>query len=200
MTDNISVEGPDFSQGVPLASLRDGEMLKGHVRGEPALLVRRGDEVFAIAPACTHYGAPLEDGLLVGDTIRCPWHHACFSLRTGAVLRAPGLGPLQRWRVELSDGMILASEELEGAEPGALTTKGPPASVVIVGGGPSGYAAAATLRGKDMPARSRSSAPTSSCHVTGRTCRKAICPARRPMSPTCSSPRNFTRTTGSPSG
>ena len=146
MTDNISVEGPDFSQGVPLASLRDGEMLKGHVRGEPALLVRRGDEVFAIAPACTHYGAPLEDGLLVGDTIRCPWHHACFSLRTGALLRAPGLGPLQRWRVELSDGMILASEELEGAEPAALTTNGSPASVVIVGGGPSGYAAAATLR------------------------------------------------------
>ena len=139
-------EEPDFSKGVALASLPDGEMLQGHVRGEPALLVRRGDEVFAISASCTHYGAPLAEGLLVDDTIRCPWHHACFSLRTGAIIRAPGLDPLQRWRVELRDGMILAAEELERVEPKALSQIDSLASVVIVGGGAAGYAAAATLR------------------------------------------------------
>lgn len=146
MTEATAVEGPDFSQGVPFASLQDGGMLKGHVRGESAMLVRRGDEVFAVASACTHYGGPLEEGLLIGETVRCPWHHACFSLRTGAVLRAPGLDPLQRWQVQLRDGMIVATEELDRVEPGPAAGIGSPASVVIVGGGPAGYAVASTLR------------------------------------------------------
>jgi apoptosis-inducing factor 3 len=141
-----TIEEPDFSKGVALSSLKDGEMLKGHVRGTPALLVRRGDDVFAIGASCTHYGGPLGDGLLVDDTIRCPWHHACFSLRTGAIIRAPGLDPLQRWRVELRNGMISAAEKLERVAPSALATIDCLASVVIVGGGAGGYAAAATLR------------------------------------------------------
>jgi NADPH-dependent 2,4-dienoyl-CoA reductase/sulfur reductase-like enzyme/nitrite reductase/ring-hydroxylating ferredoxin subunit len=140
------IENPDFSVGIALASLQDGEMIKGHVRGEPALLVRRGDEVFAIAASCTHYGGPLGDGLLVDDTIRCPWHHACFSLRTGAVIRAPGLDPLQRWRVELRNGIISATEELERVEADALEAIDSLTSVVIVGGGAAAFSAAVTLR------------------------------------------------------
>ena len=140
------IEEVDFEAGVPLASLEDGRMLKGHVRGEPALLIKHGDELFAVAAFCTHYGAPLGDGLLVDDSIRCPWHHACFSLRTGAVIRAPGLDSLQRWRVELRDGMIRAAEKLERAEPSALRAIDSLSSVMIVGGGAAGYAAATTLR------------------------------------------------------
>jgi NADPH-dependent 2,4-dienoyl-CoA reductase/sulfur reductase-like enzyme/nitrite reductase/ring-hydroxylating ferredoxin subunit len=140
------IEHPDLTEGVPLARLRDGEMLKGHVRGEPALLIRHGDEFFAIAASCTHYGGPLGDGMLVGDTVRCPWHHACFNVRTGGAVRAPGLDPLQRWRVELRNGMISAAEKLERVEPSALAAIDSLASVVIVGGGAAGYAAATTLR------------------------------------------------------
>ena len=143
-----TIENPDFSQGIPLELLQDGGMLKGNVRGEPALVIRHGDKVFAISASCTHYGGPLGDGLLVDDTVRCPWHHACFSIRTGAVIRAPGLDPLQRWRVEQRDGMILAAEKLERVEPAVLSTVDSLASVVIVGGGAAGYAAAATLRGE----------------------------------------------------
>ena len=99
--ETTKLSGPDLTQGVELSTIPDGTMLLGHARGEPVLLARRGDEVFAIGAICTHYGAPLEQGLLVGDTVRCPWHHACFSLRTGEALRAPALDPVSRWRVEL---------------------------------------------------------------------------------------------------
>jgi apoptosis-inducing factor 3 len=85
--EKAKLNGPDLTQGIELSTIPDGTMLLGHARGEPVLLVRRGDELFAIGAICTHYGAPLETGLLVGDTVRCPWHHACFSLRTGEALR-----------------------------------------------------------------------------------------------------------------
>ena len=98
--EKAKLSGPDLTQGVELSTVPDGTMLLGHALGEPVLLVRRGDELFAIGAICTHYGAPLEQGLLVGDTVRCPWHHACFSLRTGEALRAPALDPVSRWRVE----------------------------------------------------------------------------------------------------
>src|SRR6516162_11514184 len=87
-------KGPDLARGVPLADVADGHMLAGHVGDDAVLLARRGDEFFAIGATCSHYGGPLADGLLVDDTVRCPWHHACFNLRTGEVLHAPALSPV----------------------------------------------------------------------------------------------------------
>src|SRR5258708_6748505 len=88
---------PDLTQGVPIAGVPDGGMLEGHVGEERVLLARRGDEVFAIGAVCSHYSGPLAEGLLVDDTVGCPWHHACFSLRTGEALRAPALSPGSLW-------------------------------------------------------------------------------------------------------
>ena len=137
----------DFSQGVPLGDLADGSMLAGHVGDEAVLLARRGDEVFAVGAVCTHYGAPLDGELLVDDTLRCHWHHACFSLRTGEALRAPALNPLACWRVEQRDGTIYVREKLaHAARPSIPATSGTPGSVVIVGGGAAGNAAAEMLR------------------------------------------------------
>ena len=146
-TDTSELSGPDLSLGVPLSSLPEGAMLQGHADGEAVLLVRRDGELFALGAFCTHYGAPLGDGLLVGDTIRCPWHHACFSLRTGGVLRAPARDPLPRWRVEEALGIAYVREKLEDAAAPVLPDQaGMPESVVIVGGGAAGNAAAETLR------------------------------------------------------
>jgi nitrite reductase/ring-hydroxylating ferredoxin subunit len=131
-----SPDGPDLTQGIPLADLADGAVLLGHAHGEPVLLARQGAEVFAIGATCTHYSGPLAEGLLVADTVRCPWHHACFSLRTGEALRAPALNPVSRWRVEREDGLVRVREKLARAAPPTLpATSDTPRSIVIVGGG-----------------------------------------------------------------
>src|SRR3954465_10255576 len=114
--------GPDLRAGVSARDLPDGGMLLGHFDGEAVLVARRGAEVFALEATCSHYGGPLAEGLLVDDTVRCPWHHACFSLRTGEGLHAPALSPVSRWQVELRDGRIFVRNKQETKEqPGPKT-------------------------------------------------------------------------------
>jgi NADPH-dependent 2,4-dienoyl-CoA reductase/sulfur reductase-like enzyme/nitrite reductase/ring-hydroxylating ferredoxin subunit len=136
---------PDFGQGVSVANMRDGDRLLGRLGDEEVILVRSGDEIFAVGPYCTHYHGALADGLVVGDSVRCPLHHACFSLRTGEALRAPALDPIARWRVERRGDTVLVREKL-AATPAVHTPRPAPASVVIVGGGGAGLAAADMLR------------------------------------------------------
>ena len=149
MTDDAAKPtGPDLAQGIALAELVDGGKLVGHVGEEDVLLVRRGAEIFAVGALCTHYHGPLVDGLVVEDTVRCPWHHACFDLRTGEALRAPAFSPLACWSVEEREGRIFVREKL--ARPKAKPRRAPsgeaPGKIVIVGGGAAGFAAAEKLR------------------------------------------------------
>jgi len=139
--------GPDLRAGVPLEDLKEGEPFFGHVEDSPVFLVRKGKDVRAFDAACTHYGAPLEDGLSTEDTIRCPWHHACFSLEDGSVLGAPAFNPLTAWDVQVEEGTVRVGEPLE-ADPleSRGSPKNEPESVVIVGAGAAGSSAAETLR------------------------------------------------------
>src|SRR5215813_13137718 len=139
---------PDFKNGVPLASIPDGGKLLGVVDGEEVLLLRRGKELFAIGPHCTHYHGPLADGLVVGDEVRCPWHHACFSLRTGEALRAPALDRIQCWQVEQVGEKLFVREKVAPPRLEPLPSAAHPSSILIVGGGAAGLAAADMLRRK----------------------------------------------------
>src|SRR5258708_3607103 len=145
MAEEKKLSGPDFAEGVSITEFADGGMVQGHANGEAVLVARRGDAYFAIGASCTHYGGPLAEGLLVGDTVRCPWHHACFSLRTGEALRAPALNPVTRYRVERQGERVVVREKLPPAPP-APAPAGGPDSVVIVGAGAAGNAAALRLR------------------------------------------------------
>ena len=140
--------GPDLTKGVALAELADGGKLLGHVGDEQVLVVRRGAEVFAVGASCTHYGGPLAEGLVVDDTVRCPWHHACFDLRTGEALHAPALSPIACWSVEQRSGKVFVSRRLPQPEPKprGKSSGAPPKMIVIVGGGAAGFAAAEMLR------------------------------------------------------
>jgi NADPH-dependent 2,4-dienoyl-CoA reductase/sulfur reductase-like enzyme/nitrite reductase/ring-hydroxylating ferredoxin subunit len=142
------LKGPDLAKGVPFASLRDGDLLEGHVGDDPVLLVRQGDKLFAVGAKCTHYGAPLADGIVVGDTVRCPWHHACFSLRSGEALAAPAFDPLPRWSVERRGDLVVVGQKLDAAPVKRAHCGGRelPRRIVIVGGGAAGFACAEMLR------------------------------------------------------
>jgi NADPH-dependent 2,4-dienoyl-CoA reductase/sulfur reductase-like enzyme/nitrite reductase/ring-hydroxylating ferredoxin subunit len=142
--DQSEPTGPDLAAGVAAADLADGAMLLGHVGDEAVLLARRGGEVFAIGATCTHYGGPLAEGLLVDDTVRCPWHHACFSLRSGAAIRAPALNPVARWDVEQRDGRIRVLGTI--AAPHVAAPASAPRRIGIIGGGAAATAAARMLR------------------------------------------------------
>jgi len=122
--------GPDLAQGIASGDLSEGTMLAGHVGDEAVLVVRRGGKVSALAAQCTHYHGPLAEGLVVGDTIRCPWHHACFSIATGEALAAPALSPLDCYAVTESDGRIVVGTKKEQPKPKTIGGTG---RIVIVG-------------------------------------------------------------------
>src|SRR5215475_251500 len=107
-------KGPDLTRGVPLDDVADGGMVGGHVGEEAILLARRGNELFAIGSTCSHYGGPLAEGLMIGETVRCPWHHARFCLRTGKAIAAPAFNPMPCWRAETRDGRAFVREKIDG--------------------------------------------------------------------------------------
>jgi apoptosis-inducing factor 3 len=145
MAEEKKLSGPDFEQGVSLNEFNDGGMIQGHTKGEAVLVARNAGTFFAIGASCTHYAAPLAEGLVVDDTVRCPWHHACFSLRTGEALRAPALDPVTCWKVEVSNGKLFVREK-QPEKKATLRPASAPGNVIIVGGGAAGNAAAEMLR------------------------------------------------------
>jgi NADPH-dependent 2,4-dienoyl-CoA reductase/sulfur reductase-like enzyme/nitrite reductase/ring-hydroxylating ferredoxin subunit len=135
--------GPDLSAGIPAADLAEGAMLTGHINDDEVVLVRQGGRLFALSAHCTHYHGPLAEGLLVGETIRCPWHHAHFNLLTGEAIAAPALAPVTCWSVEEKGVKIFVKDKKAQPAPGKTGAK---ERVVIVGGGAAGFAAAEMLR------------------------------------------------------
>jgi NADPH-dependent 2,4-dienoyl-CoA reductase/sulfur reductase-like enzyme/nitrite reductase/ring-hydroxylating ferredoxin subunit len=142
---SADISGPDFAAGIAAAAIPEGATVAGHV-GEDAVLLSRFDgQLFAVGGTCTHYGAALADGLVAERKVHCPLHHACFDLRTGAVLRAPALDPVDVWEVERAGDTITVARKGESrrrAEPVGTNVR----NIVIVGGGGAGLACASELR------------------------------------------------------
>ena len=155
--------GPDLAKGVEISSLGAGEMITGHAFGEPVLLAHVEPNWFAVGAKCTHYSATLSDGILVGETIRCPWHHACFELRNGSASHAPALNDLPAYDVVLENNIVRVTKKRVHANardavrrprgsraPTRVTLdQNPPTgpkSVLILGGGAAGNACAEMLR------------------------------------------------------
>src|SRR5450432_3744778 len=144
MSGNEELSCPDLAQGVPSGELAEGQMLVGHAGGEAVLLARSDARVFAVGARCSHYGGPLAEGLLVGDTVRCPWHHACFSLQNGEALRAPARDSLACFDIEERAGKLYVLGKR--APQTATSNANEPSAIVIVGAGAAGNSAAEKLR------------------------------------------------------
>lgn len=154
MSGDSAPTGPDLRRGVPEDQIPDGAALEGHVDGEPVMLVRKGSRIYAVGARCTHYSGPLSEGLVVGDTVRCPWHHACFDIRTGRALGGPALSPIPCYQVDRRLDMVAVTGHARiGAPPPATDTSRHPTSIVIIGAGAAGTAAALTLRDEGYTGR-----------------------------------------------
>lgn len=147
-----AVSTPDLALGIRVADLPEGKPLACRLGNETVLVVRHGDEVHATGANCTHYGAPLTDGISVGSTLLCPWHHACFDLRTGKALAAPALEPIPVYELR-RDGDRVVGTGRKKRIPLPQAPDSVPNSVLIVGAGPAGAVCAETLRreGYDGP-------------------------------------------------
>lgn len=144
MPARAKTQGPNLALGIHQDLLREGEILVGHMGEESVLLTRQGNEIFAVGSTCTHYGAPLQEGILTKGEVHCPWHHSVFSLRTGEVLKAPALSPISCWRTEVRGNMIYVTEKVPF---GVHRRKGTETEqIVIIGSGAAGVSAAVTLR------------------------------------------------------
>jgi len=142
MADKDSDRKPDFARGIPAADLPEGAMLEGTLGEDKVLLLRRDGAVRAIGARCTHLGAPMAKGIVADGAVRCPWHHARFSLETGEAVGAPAFDPLPCYRAEERDGRITVTGRRQApAKPGTKA----PGKVVIVGGGAGGHACAEWL-------------------------------------------------------
>src|SRR6184192_4848186 len=141
---STELEGPNFETGCEIGNVPDGGMLLGHAFGEAVLVARQGRELFAIGATCTHYGGPLAKGLMVDCTVRCPWHHARFDLRTGEAIAAPALNDVACYKIEKRGELCFVTAKAD--EKPAQKPKSSPASVVIIGAGAAGNAAAEMLR------------------------------------------------------
>ncbi|MEX0600189.1 MAG: FAD-dependent oxidoreductase, partial [Rhodothermales bacterium] len=137
--------------------LRDGEMRQVSVGETDVLLVRRGGRYAAFHAHCTHYGAPLADGVLSGDRIVCPWHHACFNASSGDQLEPPGLDALDAYdvRIDGDDVVVRVPEEAGGHRIVEMSRRDPAddRTFVILGGGAAGEYALEGLREKGFSGR-----------------------------------------------
>jgi NADPH-dependent 2,4-dienoyl-CoA reductase/sulfur reductase-like enzyme/nitrite reductase/ring-hydroxylating ferredoxin subunit len=164
VTENVDeLTGPDFTLGLDTSVIPAGQLIAGHAFGEPVLLVHVAPNWFAVGGRCTHYGAPLDQGVLVSESIRCPWHHACFELHNGAASRAPALNDLPSYDVAVENNIVRVTRkrdhgQLKREPHRARSSRAPervlleqtpttgPASVVILGAGAAGNACAEMLR------------------------------------------------------
>ncbi|XP_054456346.1 apoptosis inducing factor mitochondria associated 4 [Anoplopoma fimbria] len=132
--------------------LKDGQMKEVTVGEQKVLLVRTQGQYSAVGSKCSHYNAPLVKGALVGDRVRCPFHGACFNVRTGDIEEYPGLDSLPSYKVKVEDGKVYVSINKNSLKltkrVKEMCSKAPDNkhTILLIGGGPASLVCAETLR------------------------------------------------------
>jgi apoptosis-inducing factor 3 len=128
----------------------EGQMKAFTIADHKILLTRINGKLHAFGETCPHYGAPLEEGILNGTRIVCPWHHASYDATTGDVLEPPSLDALPVYQLKISgdDVIVALPDEIPGSRIPTMTRRDEADArvFVIIGAGAAGNAAAQTLR------------------------------------------------------
>ncbi|XP_067306716.1 apoptosis inducing factor mitochondria associated 4 [Pseudorasbora parva] len=139
------------------SDLQDGQMKEVELDQHKILLVRNKGEFAAVGGLCTHYGAPLIKGALLGDRVRCPFHGACFNTKTGDIEEFPGLDSLPTYKVKVEDGKVYVTADKKKLKKRVkkMCSRVPGVShtVVLIGAGPASLQCAETLRQNDYGGR-----------------------------------------------
>ena len=140
----------EFNAG-KINQINDGEMKAVKVDEKNKILLTKVDnKIFAVGASCTHYGAPLEDGVLFNGKIICPWHHACFSAKNGDLIEPPALNSLPNYSVKIENEniIVMLPEEIESSRTPSMSKRDNENlnTNVIIGGGAAGNAAAQSMR------------------------------------------------------
>ena len=112
----------EWTEVAALDELIDGTPRRVEADGTPVLLLRQGDQIRAIGATCPHFGGPLDEGSIDGDTVTCPWHGSVFKLSDGALVHGPSMYPAAAYEVRVEDGRIAIRVNAEQA--GALLGSG----------------------------------------------------------------------------
>lgn len=127
--------------------LKNGEMKSFKIDDKEVLLCRIKDEFFAVGAYCTHYGAPLEEGILKGDTIICPWHHSWFNAKSGKLMEPPAMDSLPKYEIKTEGDS--ETIDLTGKIESHMVKKdikSDKRTFVILGAGASSFSAAKSMR------------------------------------------------------
>src|SRR5688572_31115693 len=125
------------------SELAGGEMKQVSAEGHEILLARVNGKIHAVGAHCTHYGAPLVEGVLSGERIVCPWHHACFNVSSGDLQEPPAFDALPRYEVKIENDQIIVRVPDGGSDrrtPQMIKRdKNDQRLFAIAGGGAAGY-------------------------------------------------------------
>lgn len=148
MNDDQNGNGLDLTQWTLVEAAPDGGILAGTVGKDKVFVWRSGNRLKAYSANCPHLGGPLNQGIVVGATIRCPWHHACFDLATGEATAAPAFDALPEYQVNFDDNRF----SVQSFRPQTHRRRDPRdallGTMAIVGGGAAGFAAADAMRNR----------------------------------------------------
>ncbi len=96
----------DYEAVLPLEKGEENTLYRVTVSGVPVVLLRQGEQVYAISATCPHAGGPLDEGSLQGDVVECPWHGSRFCMRDGRVLTGPATVNAPRYDVRVRNGQV----------------------------------------------------------------------------------------------
>jgi NADPH-dependent 2,4-dienoyl-CoA reductase/sulfur reductase-like enzyme/nitrite reductase/ring-hydroxylating ferredoxin subunit len=145
------MESNDWIKAIAEGELKEGVPSVIEVEDKKVLLIRSEGRIYACGNECSHYHAPLSDGLIAGHVVTCPWHNARFDIRDGQLVAPPGLNGIPSYETKVEEGQVWIRQTGKGMIP--MPEGEDDRTVLIVGAGAAGNAAAETLRREGFAGR-----------------------------------------------